>query len=429
VSGITAASPTIPVTSTFGFPASGTALLVSGTTINTISYTGVTATSFTGVTGLTSSFGAGSLVYAPISKSFPVRAATVDVGIASGATTIPVVSTLAFPASGTATIAQTSIAGGVANTFSYTGRTATSFTGATGITQSFAIGDPIFTNTPVAGAPGDFCPNFEIGPAFALAGVQVHDVSAFVGPSSAFPQRSLANPANTTLALYTVHYDGVNCGYDQCNHTSNIGTRQWTFPTLGYSGIGTPISIRVFKRPFDATWLDKPYEHRTNVAQCPASLSGFTGQCFVVDPATGTPMLAPLSVVGDSNDNGVRDTTKEALGSDGRLASDTLIPGAFGKDLSALGVTNDGICIQLPFWTGDPRLIGRCTDPNALFAAPDSRVTRRQAAIYLTTHELSHAAGGAHTSDSNDLLYQYTINFFRDHYTTAPTLSINNKAP
>src|SRR5262249_21244566 len=139
---------TVPVTTTFGFPASGTAVLAAGATVNRFNYTGLTPTSFTGVTGVTTFFQVSTSVY-PLTTA-PVRATRLDVAVgtslAVGATTIPVPSTAGFPASGTAFLGGTAA-------FSYTGVTpdGTSFTGVTGVTQAWSRGTPIYTSTPVAG--------------------------------------------------------------------------------------------------------------------------------------------------------------------------------------------------------------------------------------------------------------------------------------
>jgi DNA-binding beta-propeller fold protein YncE len=98
----------IPVASTTDFPTAGTIYIDN----ELISYTGLTGTSFTGATrgvGLTSQANHSS-------------GATVTGGLSSTATTIPVVSTTGFPASGRIRIENEII--------SYTGLTATSFTGA-----------------------------------------------------------------------------------------------------------------------------------------------------------------------------------------------------------------------------------------------------------------------------------------------------------
>src|SRR5262249_20374643 len=108
---------TIAVSNTFGFPASGTAIL-TGTVVRRFNYTGLTATSFTGVTGISATdfFQVSTSVY-PLTTA-PVRATRLDVPsgtmLASGATTIPVPSTAGFPTSGTASLGGTSA-------FQYTG--------------------------------------------------------------------------------------------------------------------------------------------------------------------------------------------------------------------------------------------------------------------------------------------------------------------
>ena len=273
-------------------------------------------------------------------------------------------------------------------------------------------------------SPTNPCPPFEVGGAFAERGIEVHDVTGAFTASTVFPRRSLATPSNATLDMATVVYDGVNCnGGEACDHTAKVGVRQWEFPTLGFSAFGTSTAYstdsRVFKRAVEAYFRDKPYEHRTN------------DPARVVVAPDGRPMLAPITLVGDSSsrgaDNGIVDS-KEATVSN-QLAGDAYIAGSFSLHLSAMDATNDG-CVELPF-VSDPTTISQACDPTAYTANPGPQATKRQVVRSLTTHELAHGVGvSTHTSDSSDVMYQYTINWTRDsHFSQAAAdlIQIHNK--
>jgi hypothetical protein len=285
-------------------------------------------------------------------------------------------------------------------------------------------------------SPTNPCPPFEVGGAFAAINVKVHDVSAsFSAPAGAtvFPTQSLVNPVTPILDLAIVKFDATNCySGEACAHTSKLGVRNWTFPTLGFSAYGTATGygsdIRVFKTPVDVYFADKPYLHQTNLASA------------VVLAPDGTPMLAPITLICDSSskgaDNGIVDGNECVVG--GQLGGDTYVPGSFSRDLSAMGPANDG-CTQLPF-VSDPRSVPRCgpvgtatdlTGPQGPFPS----ATKRQVVRHLITHELGHGAGvNLHTTDSTDVMYQYTNNWIRDGFnglghfssTAAPLIQIHN---
>ncbi|TMJ02757.1 MAG: carboxypeptidase regulatory-like domain-containing protein, partial [Bacillati bacterium ANGP1] len=210
-------------------------------------------------------------------------------------------------------------------------------------------------------SPTNPCPPFEVGGAFAAINVKVHDVSAsFSAPAGAtvFPTQSLVTPATPILDLAIVKYDATNCySGEACAHTSKVGVRNWTFPSLGFSAYGTSTAygsdIRVFKIPVDAYFADKPYLHQTNLASA-----------IIVAP-DGKPMLAPITLVCDSSskgaDNGAADGNECTVG--GQLGGDTYVPGSFSRDLSAMAAANDG-CTQLPF-VSDPRAVQRCGPPGS----------------------------------------------------------------
>jgi hypothetical protein len=111
----------------------------------------------------------------------------------------------------------------------------------------------------------------------------------------------------------------------------------------------------------------------------------------------------------------------------GVLGGDVFVPGVFTADLTAQDVNNDS-CVELPF-VPDPTTLQAC-DPTAAVAA-GVQATLQQVVRSIATHELGHAAGvNVHTTDSTDLMYQYSINWVRDgHFspTAAGLIQIHNK--
>lgn len=129
-SGAAPGATTLNVGSTAAFPASGS-LSLAGYEI--VTYTGKTATSFTGVSPLVHGYGVGTAVIVPIA-------------IAAGSTTIACSSTTGFAAAGSLNVGQ----GGEVVT--YTGVTATSFTGVSPVVGNYPIGTLLEPTTPtVAG--------------------------------------------------------------------------------------------------------------------------------------------------------------------------------------------------------------------------------------------------------------------------------------
>jgi hypothetical protein len=271
------------------------------------------------------------------------------------------------------------------------------------------------------------CPPFVIGPAFdfvktGVQSVKIMNVTTSFTGTTQLPTRSLANPASPTLDLLTVVYDGKNCnGAEACDQTTKTGIRQFQFPTLGFStfGSGNAYGIaQVFKRAIDTYFRHHPYQHRTN------------DPTRVVIASDGRPMLAPITLVADKNDNGLRDP-KEAVDATGQLLGDTYIGGTTNQTLSAMDVNNDR-CVELPF-VPDPTTIPQACDPGAASgtASHPSQATKNQVVRSVATHEVGHAVGiNLHTTDPNDLMYQYSINWTRDGFfsdTAAALIQIHNK--
>ncbi len=266
------------------------------------------------------------------------------------------------------------------------------------------------------------CPAFQVGGAFAEIGVGVHNATSSYTATTELPRVSLVNPNLPALDVATVTYDGVNCkGAETCDRISKFGVRQWGYATLGYTtpnGTATAYGgATVFKRALECYFNCRPYEHRTN------------DPARVLAAPDGTPMLTPITLVGDSSvtgrDNGLIEVGEATI--NGQLVGDTYIPGSFNRQLTALDVNNDG-CIELPT-AADPTTVPRCTAGTDTAPAPSA--TKQQVVRSILTHELGHAAGVAtHTSDATDVMYLSTINFTRENHfssTAAGLVQIHNK--
>jgi len=265
---------------------------------------------------------------------------------------------------------------------------------------------------------------FQVGGAFAEIGIQIWDVTSSFNPAgtTVFPTRSLADPTKPMLDLATVTYDAANCsGGAACDHTSKLGTRQWNFPTLGFSTFGSPTlygTALVLAKPLKAYFNDRPYRHKED----------FPG-AFLPTPPGGKPMLAPITIVCDKSsqgaDNGLVQTGECTVS--GTLGGDIYVPGAFDRDMTVMDVNNDG-CVELPF-VSDPTTLTTCSKDAESAVSPQA--TFQQVTRSIVTHELGHAAGvNLHTSDSTDLMYQYSINWTRDgHFSpqAAGLVQIHNK--
>jgi|GEM_PF-664876 len=130
---VAAGAATINVASTAMFPTSGQ-INCEG---NVIVYGGVTPTSFTGCTG--------AVAHAASARVYPVSivaSTTNTAAVAIAAATITVGSTASFPPSGRIRLEMDWIA--------YTGKTATTFTGCTGVLNAHAVGRTVYASTGAA---------------------------------------------------------------------------------------------------------------------------------------------------------------------------------------------------------------------------------------------------------------------------------------
>jgi len=177
----------INVSSTTGFPASGTFLVTSTLGLQTVTYTSLNSTQFLGCTG-----GGGVInVNNPVNLQVTLPSAT-----------LPVVSTTGFPSSGTLfTYSSTG-----RQTITYTGSTATSFTGCSGgtgnilggITSSVGTGaSPFVTinNTTIAaGSNGQSLPAGTIN----VASTTTATTTVAVGSNNTPLPQATINVASTT---------------------------------------------------------------------------------------------------------------------------------------------------------------------------------------------------------------------------------------
>jgi predicted Zn-dependent protease len=78
-----------------------------------------------------------------------------------------------------------------------------------------------------------------------------------------------------------------------------------------------------------------------------------------------------------------------------------LVPGSYNQQITAFDINNNGL-VELPF-TSDPNNI----DTNYEYTKP-------QVLKHTITHEMGHAVGMGHNSDSTCVMYEYSNNWSRD---------------
>lgn len=137
---------TINVSDTTNFTTAGSLLVLSSTGVQTVTYTGKTGTTFTGCSGGTGTIITGSIV-GQTNASTTIAAGSN--GQILPQATINVASTTGFPNAGTLRIYATTSTGGIQNV-TYTGVTATSFTGCSGGTGTLNTGSTV-TSLPATG--------------------------------------------------------------------------------------------------------------------------------------------------------------------------------------------------------------------------------------------------------------------------------------
>ena len=178
-------------------------------------------------------------------------------------------------------------------------------------------------------------------------------------------------------------YQGAN------GHINKRGVRSWAWDTKGASGQGSAAEYgdpETFQLPLDRYFADRPYVD--------------------AGPVNGLLDSLALSAVEDDNDSGGLDapTVKksEDLNRNGFLDGDLVVPNAFGRDLSAFDIDNDGL-VELPV-VNDPQQIPAHVE-----------YSKAHVLMHTITHEVGHAIGMNHNQDAACLMYEQTPNWSRAH--------------
>jgi hypothetical protein len=211
---VTLPQTTINVSSTSGFPSSGTILVVSSNGTQTVTYTSTNGTQFLGCTG-----GTGAIT----------GASTVNSLVTLPQTTLLVNSTTGFPSSGTLLV----ISSTGRQFITYTGTTATSFTGCSGgtgtvtggITSSIGTGaSPFVTtiNTTIAaGSNGVSLPTSTINVASTTTATTSITASS---NNVALPTGTINVASTTGFATSGTIYVNTNLGFQLVTYTGTTAT-------------------------------------------------------------------------------------------------------------------------------------------------------------------------------------------------------------
>lgn len=215
---------TINVVSTSGFPGSGTIRVITGTGAQTVTYTSINATQFLGCTGGTGTMLTGNAVN--FIATLPQA-------------TITVVSTTGFPSSGTM-FTYNSV--GTRQTITYTGTTATTFTGCSGGSGSLLGGNNVITttNTTIAVASnGQSLPQSTINVASTTTATTTIAVAS---NNVALPQSTINVASTTGFPTSGSIYVTTNQGIQLVTYT---GTTSTTFTGasggFGYMATGNAV--------------------------------------------------------------------------------------------------------------------------------------------------------------------------------------------
>jgi len=250
----------------------------------------------------------------------------------------------------------------------------------------------------------EFEPDFAYGEAFEEAEIKVHEIAYSAG------ERNI-----DVLVVHLNHTSGGNIY--RVGEPFGNGVRNWSFDTLGESGIGTATTYaygypcQVYYPAVTHYFYDTPHDdHMTWTA--PGMWTGAPNG--VLDPVNP-------ERVEDCNDNGEvdedpgyneadgnatppMDNTDEFLDGDHPLPSDGSWDWLAGE-LSPMDIDNDGL-VELPMDNEVP--------VPAADEADEDQVVR-----HVATHEMGHAVGingpyNGHCDDDTCVMYRYANNWKRD---------------
>jgi hypothetical protein len=231
---------------------------------------------------------------------------------------------------------------------------------------------------------------FAIGAAFYNAGVDVHAVDV----------TTAAGLGQTNIGVVLVNNEQTKNYGSGNGHISQLGIRNWTWDTKGFSGIGTAYTYgtsTTYQLALDYYFNDKPYKDGQTCtgAACYGTGTAWTAANFRLDP---------ISKVEDRNDDGLN-TQSSGIYDTGcstcPFKSDVLVAGSYNQQLTAFDINNNGM-VELPV----------ASDPNNI--DPTYEYTKAQALKHTITHEMGHAVGMSHNSDSTCVMYMYSNNWSRD---------------
>jgi hypothetical protein len=248
-----------------------------------------------------------------------------------------------------------------------------------------------FTDYETAGyaiaACGGKCP-FAVGAAYANAGVTARAVSTNVPPAF-MTTGNVADYENNISVVNVINILSGTHGTSD-GHIDKRGIRDWAWDTKGYSAIGDNTAYGSFTltywEPTRNYFDDRPYLESLD----PGVAGTGCGDGNVLDPIDG-------SCVRDINDNGEVDPG-EALSGD-RLGYP---PIGYNLTYSALNVDNDQM-VELPL----------VAEPGSIPAENESTI--EQVLKHTITHEMGHAVGMTHNSNSDCVMYELSQNWRRDH--------------
>jgi beta propeller repeat protein len=228
---------------------------------------------------------------------------------------------------------------------------------------------------------------FAVGSAFKNAGIDIHALNSDLYPLE------VQNDVNIDVATIGVVSDRNYSIYED-GHINKRGLRDFTFDTMGSSGLGNILEYGVgttlYYNATQGYLLDLPYVNNN-------AMGGMDG---MLDPPA-------YDWLEDINDNGILDypTKKDYEDDHGPnvdvIDGDYVIIGQYGHHLSTFDINANGM-YELPI----------ATDPSNITVVETEPV---QVYKHTTTHELGHVLGMRHNSFADCLMYHYTNNWARDH--------------
>ena len=120
--------------------------------------------------------------------------------------------------------------------------------------------------------------------------------------------------------------------------------------------------------------------------------------------STANGKLDPIAKVEDKNDNAINDKSGNKYETGCQTCpfkSDVVVSGSYNQQLTAFDIDNNAL-VELPL----------ASDPNSIDR--NYEYTKAQVLKHTITHEMGHAVGMSHNSDSTCVMYEYSNNWSRD---------------